>query len=66
MGSIAQLKGEFENLSREEQAEFRAWFIERDAQLWDEQIAADSAAGRFDQMIAEAMADRAAGKSREL
>jgi hypothetical protein len=66
MGSITHLKGEFENLSPEEQAEFRAWLSARDAQSWDEQIAADSAAGRFDQMIAEAITERAAGKSREL
>ena len=66
MGDIAHLKGAVEKLSPDEQAEFRAWFIARDAEQWDEQIAADLKAGRLDPLIAEAKAERAAGRLREL
>jgi hypothetical protein len=66
MGDISQLKAAIETLSPQEQAEFRDWFLERDAQLWDEQIADDLKAGRLDALIAEAKADRAAGRVRDL
>ena len=66
MGSISHLKGEVEKLSPSEQAEFRAWFLARDYELWDTQIASDLQAGKLDQMISEAIADRAAGKSHDL
>ena len=66
MGSISHLKGEVEKLSPSEQAEFRTWFLTRDNELWDSQIAADLQAGKLDQMIAEAIAERSSGQSREL
>ena len=66
MGSISHLKGEIEKLSPAEQAEFRNWFIARDNDQWDQQIAADLDAGKLDDLIAEAIAERAAGKSRDL
>ena len=66
MGDIAHLKGEFEKLSPAEQVEFRAWFLARDNDQWDQQIAKDLEAGKLDGLIAEAIAERAAGKSRSL
>ena len=66
MGNVSQLKGEVEKLSPAEEAEFRAWFIARDNDAWDNQIAADFAAGKLDEMIAEAKEERALGKSRKL
>ena len=47
MGIIEDIKGRIEHLSEAEHAELRAWFVERDHQLWDEQIARDRAAGKF-------------------
>ena len=38
--------------------------VERDNQLWDEEIARDLAAGKLDELIAEAKAELAAGKAR--
>jgi hypothetical protein len=40
--------------------------LKRDHQERDEQFARDLAAGKLDALIAEAEADRAAGKAREL
>ncbi len=45
---------------------FRAWFVEFDARVWDEQIDADAKAGNLDRLLAEALADYKAGKAREL
>ena len=53
-------------LSPRELAEFRAWFIEFDLRVWDEQIEADLKAGKLDGLIAEALAEYKAGKAREL
>jgi hypothetical protein len=41
-----------------------AIIVERDYKLWDEEIASDLAAGKLDELLAEAKADRAAGKAR--
>ena len=37
-----------------------------DAEAWDRQIAADSAAGRLDALMEESMAEHKAGESRVL
>ena len=66
MGDIAEIKGRIGTLSANEQAELLAWLIERDHQSWDEQIARDQKSGKLASLIAEAKADRAAGKAREL
>lgn len=47
-------------------AQFRRWFAEFDADAWDAQIEADAAAGKFDAMAAEALAEYNAGKAREI
>jgi hypothetical protein len=47
-------------------AQFRAWPQEYEATLWDQQIERDAAAGKFDDLIAEAKADGRSGKAHEL
>ena len=66
MGDFAEVKGRIEALSPKERAELLSWLIERDHRDWDEQIARDHKVGRLDALIAEAVADRAAGKARDL
>lgn len=66
MSDIGKLEDQVKKLSPKELAEFRAWFAEFDAQVWDRQIEADSAAGKLDHLIQEAVADYKAGKSRPL
>lgn len=53
-------------LTPEEYARLRAWFIERDWEQWDRQIAADAHAGKLDFLLAEAMAEKAQGHLRAL
>lgn len=66
MGAIEQLELLIKSLSAEELAQFREWFAEFDAQLWDRQIEADAAAGKLDRLIEESMADHRANKTRPL
>jgi hypothetical protein len=63
---VEQLEKKVQSLSPQELAEFRAWFIEFDARVWDEQIEADLKAGKLDGLIAEALAEYKAGKAQEL
>jgi hypothetical protein len=66
MSEVEQLERRIENLSPQDLAKFRAWFVEFDARIWDDQIEADAKAGKLDDLIAEALADYKAGKAREL
>jgi hypothetical protein len=66
-GEVDQLEQRIENLlSPQELAKFRAWFVEFDARVWDDQIDADAKAGKLDGLIAEALANYKTGKAREL
>jgi hypothetical protein len=64
--TIQTLEQAVATLSPDELAEFRRWFAEFDAAHWDAQIEADAAAGKFDAMAAQALAEYQAGKAREL
>ena len=66
MSEVEQLEQQVLRLSPEDLAEFRAWFLELDHQLWDQQIATDVAAGKLNRLIAEARAEFKAGKAREI
>jgi hypothetical protein len=66
MSEVEQLERQIENLTPQQLATFRAWFLEFDGRVWDEQIEADAKAGKLDGLIAEALADYKAGKARDL
>jgi hypothetical protein len=66
VSQVEQIEKQIERLSREDLADFRAWFLEFDASVWDQQIDADSQAGSWDSLISEALADYGAGKAREI
>ena len=66
MSEVEQIESRIKNLSPEELAKLRAWFAEFDAQAWDRQIEADSAAGKLDRLIEDSLAEHQAGKSRPL
>ncbi len=57
MTKVESLEREVEKLTAEELATFRAWFVEHHCQTWDQQLEADVAAGRLDQLGAEALAE---------
>ncbi len=66
MSEIEQLEERIAKLAPQDLAKFRAWFLEFDARVWDQQIEADAKAGKLDALIGEAVADYTAGKARDL
>jgi hypothetical protein len=66
MSELEQLERRVQSLSPDDLAKFREWFLELDAQIWDQQIAEDLKAGKLDRLIAEAREDFAAGRAREI
>ena len=66
MNALEHLEQQVLQLSSEDLAKFRAWFLEFDHQLWDKEIEADFRAGKLDRLINEARAELKAGKTREI
>jgi hypothetical protein len=66
MSKVQELEKQIEQLSAAELAEFRRWYAEFDANVWDRQFEADVKAGKLDAMAEKALRDHAAGKSTEL
>ena len=66
MSKLEVLEREIKGLSASELAQVRMWLDELEANAWDAQIEADSLSGRFDQLIADALEEEAAGKTTAL
>ena len=66
MTHVEKLEREIASLSPDELAEFRRWYAEFDAAVWDRQLEADVEAGALDRLADEALADHRAGRSRPL
>lgn len=66
MSELEKIEERVGKLSPEELRKFRAWFAEFDARVWDAQIEADAKAGKLDGLVAEALAEYKAGKTREI
>lgn len=66
MSKVQNLEKEIQQLSAEELAEFRRWFAEFDAQVWDRQLESDVGAGRLDGLAEKALRAHAAGRSTKL
>ncbi|MGR8979213.1 MAG: hypothetical protein ACU84H_03855 [Gammaproteobacteria bacterium] len=66
MNEVEELETRVSNLSREEFAKFREWFLQLENEHWDKQIKSDFQAGKFNRLIEKAREEFAQGKSREL
>jgi hypothetical protein len=66
MTKIEKLEHEIAALSSDELSEFRRWFAEFDADLWDEQFERDAKSGALDGLANDALGDHRAGRSRPL
>jgi len=66
MTSVETIERAIEQLPPDELAKLRRWFLEFDAAAWDAQIEADAAAGKFDALAEEALAEYRNGKAREI
>ncbi len=66
MSEVEELEARIINLSPSERAKLRHWFLRVDERLWDQQIAADFKAGKFQGLIERAREEIAEGKARSL
>ncbi len=66
MSSVDELERAVRELSAEDLAQFREWFVEFDAELWDRALERDIAAGRLDPLVQEARTELREGRTRAL
>ena len=66
MTRVEQLEQQIGQLDPDEFVQLREWLMEQDWAEWDKQIERDTAEGKLDRLIAQGLADHAAGKSRPL
>jgi succinate dehydrogenase flavin-adding protein (antitoxin of CptAB toxin-antitoxin module) len=66
MSKVENLEKQIQQLSAQELAEFRRWYAEFDADLWDRQFESDVKAGKLDALAEKALRAHAAGQSTKL
>ena len=66
MTTVQLIEDQIKHLDNQSFAVLRGWFIEYDHARWDQQIAADSKAGKLDSIINQAHAEHRAGKTKPL
>jgi len=66
MKTFEDLKAEIEALPHREYMKLVHWLSERDWDAWDQEIENDSAAGKLDFLIEEALEEKGKGKLRNL
>lgn len=66
MTQLEHIQTEIAALSRQDFKQLKAWIEAREWEEWDQQIAADSAAGKLDFLKQEALEAKAKGQLRDL
>lgn len=66
MSEVEAIEASIRDLPPQDFANLREWFYQFENECWDQQIAADFKAGKFNKLIAKAQAEFAQGKAREL
>lgn len=66
MTRIEEIERAVEDLAPKDLREFRRWFLEYDARVWDEELERDVEAGRLDSLAGEALEDLREGRTRPL
>ena len=66
MSKIDDLKLEIERLPEKELSELRRWLSEKHWASWDEELAADSEAGRLDFLVQEVREEKVKGNLKDL
>ena len=66
MSTLLEIEKAIENLPSTEFRELRRWVSDRDSAQWDEEIAADANAGKFDELRKRVRADYEAGRCSDL
>ena len=63
MSRLEQIEAKVKELSSDELKLFRDWFAEFDAELWDQQLEADAANGKLQNLAERALRDHQSGRS---
>lgn len=66
MNKIENIENEVRGLTAPELAAFRKWFLEFDADAWDQQLERDNASGKLADLARKSLSDHKNGKSTEL
>ena len=66
MSTVQEIESAVRELSPDELARFRTWFIEFDAADWDRRFEKDAVEGRLDALADEALRDLAEGRCTDL
>ncbi len=66
MTTVNDIKAAIESLSHKEFTQLMHWIHEKDMEQWDAQLAQDSAKGKLDFLIREALEEEKKGTLREL
>lgn len=66
MPIVQKVEKAVSSLKSDELSQFRAWFEEFDALMWDKQLEEDVRSGRLDTIAKKAIADFKKGKFKEL
>ena len=66
MNKLESIETQIRKLSREELADFREWFAQFDAELWDAQFETDARAGKLDVAAERALQEHKSGQSKKL
>ena len=66
MSSVDQAEKAVRELSANQLAEFRRWFLEFDAEVWDAEFEEDASSGKLDRLGEKALEDVRSGRSRPL
>ena len=64
--TVKEIEQAVTQLSKDQLAEFRAWYEQFDADVWDRQIEEDIAAGKLDALADAAIADHKVGRTKKL
>jgi hypothetical protein len=64
--TVKEIEQAVAQLSKDQLAEFRAWYEQFDADVWDRQIEEDIAAGKLDALADAAIADHKTGWTKKL
>jgi len=66
MSIVENIEDKIRNLSPDELARFRKWFLQFDSKQWDEEIEQDAKVGNLDKIAEQAIQSYGNGKASEL
>lgn len=66
MSNVQRIESAIRRLTPDELATLRHWFVQYDSEVWDRELERDAAAGKLDNLAAEALNDLANDRCMDL